>query len=133
MSSGDVEELLSVEAQSGRFVIHPIQYHDIYEMGEIAEECMWTGEVDLSREAQDLKKLTTKQRHVIEMVLAFFAASDGIVIENLCESFLCKVRVPGARYFMVSGRHRNCAFRCTLCCSTATSPMYPAATCCSTR
>ena len=61
---------------------------------------MWTtGEVDLSRDLVDLKRLTDKQRHVIHMILAFFAASDGIVIENLCESFLAKVKMPEARYF----------------------------------
>ena len=94
------EPLLQEEIGRSRFVIHPVRYHDVYDMGEIAEEALWTtGEVDLSRDQSDLRKLTEKQRHVIEMVLAFFAASDGIVIENLCESFLCKVKMPEARYF----------------------------------
>lgn len=94
------EPLLQEYPGRSRFVLHPVVHHDIYDMGEVAEEALWTtGEVDLSRDLADLRKLTQKQRHVIEMVLAFFAASDGIVIENLCESFLTKVKVPEARYF----------------------------------
>ncbi len=99
MHAADANEPLLQESRT-RFVIHPVQHHDVYRMAETAEECLWTtGEVDLSRDSADLKKLTPEQKHVIEMILAFFAASDGIVIENLCQSFLTKVMMPEARYF----------------------------------
>lgn len=99
MQPSDSEEPLLIESRS-RFVLHPVEHPEIYELGQVAEECLWTtGEVDLSRDLVDLKRLTEKQRHVIHMILAFFAASDGIVIENLCQNFLCKVKMPEARLF----------------------------------
>ena len=83
-----------------RFTIHPVKHWDLYELAEQAEACLWTtGEVDLSKDGADLKRLSEDERHVIENVLAFFAASDGIVIQNLCESFLARVTLSEARYF----------------------------------
>lgn len=83
-----------------RFVIFPIQYNDIWEMYKKAEASFWTvEEVDLSKDLSDWEKLTRGERHFISHVLAFFAASDGIVNENLVERFSQEVQVTEARCF----------------------------------
>jgi len=95
----DADEPLLQQTRT-RFVLHPVVHHDVYDMAETAEEALWTtGEVDLSRDLTDLQTLNPKQRHFIEMVLAFFAASDGIVMENLASRFLNEVKMPEARHF----------------------------------
>jgi len=72
----------------------------MYAMAEKAEEAIWTtGEVRLNRDPADWDKLTSDQRYFLENVLAFFAASDGIVIENLGQRFMSEVKAPEARYF----------------------------------
>lgn len=72
-----------------RFVLFPIEYHDIWNMYKKAAASFWaTEEVDLSKDLSDWEKLKSDERHFISHVLAFFAASDGIVNENLvCVSF----------------------------------------------
>lgn len=83
-----------------RFVLFPIQYPDIWEMYKKAEASFWTvEEVDLSQDQQDWDKLNDGERHFITHVLAFFAASDGIVNENLVERFSQEVQVTEARFF----------------------------------
>lgn len=83
-----------------RFVIFPIQYPDIWDMYKMAEASFWTvEEVDLSKDKKDWEKLTSGERHFISHVLAFFAASDGIVNENLVERFSQEVQVTEARCF----------------------------------
>jgi ribonucleoside-diphosphate reductase subunit M2 len=83
-----------------RFVILPIQYDDIWMMYKKAVASFWTvEEVDLSKDMQDWNKLTDNERHFISHVLAFFAASDGIVNENLVERFASEVQVTEARCF----------------------------------
>lgn len=83
-----------------RFVIFPIQYQDIWEMYKKAEASFWTvEEVDLSKDMTDWENLTSGERHFISHVLAFFAASDGIVNENLVERFSQEVQVTEARCF----------------------------------
>lgn len=92
--------LLNSEADNNRFVLHPVNYKDVYAMGETAEAAFWTtGEVDLSKDIRDWQSLTANQRFFIEQVLAFFAASDGIVIENIAARFMRDVTMPEARYF----------------------------------
>lgn len=84
----------------GRFVIFPIKYHDIWQMYKKAEASFWTAEeVDLSKDLTDWANLKPDERHFITHVLAFFAASDGIVNENLVERFSQEVQVPEARFF----------------------------------
>lgn len=84
----------------GRFVIFPIKYHDIWAMYKKAEASFWTAEeVDLSKDLDDWAKLKAEERHFITHVLAFFAASDGIVNENLVERFSKEVQVAEARCF----------------------------------
>ncbi|KAK1888939.1 Ribonucleoside-diphosphate reductase subunit M2 [Dissostichus eleginoides] len=83
-----------------RFVVFPIQYHDIWQMYKKAEASFWTAEeVDLSKDVQHWEALKDDERFFISHVLAFFAASDGIVNENLVERFSQEVQVTEARCF----------------------------------
>ncbi|XP_012679327.2 ribonucleoside-diphosphate reductase subunit M2 [Clupea harengus] len=83
-----------------RFVVFPIQYHDIWQMYKKAEASFWTAEeVDLSKDLMHWESLKDDERHFISHVLAFFAASDGIVNENLVERFTQEVQVTEARCF----------------------------------
>ncbi|CAG7837933.1 unnamed protein product [Allacma fusca] len=83
-----------------RFVIFPIQYKDIWQMYKKAEASFWTAEeVDLSKDQGDWEKLKPDEKKFISHVLAFFAASDGIVNENLVERFSQEVQVTEARCF----------------------------------
>merc|ERR1712109_23735 len=83
-----------------RFVILPIQYGDIWQMYKKAEASFWTAEeVDLSKDVKDWETLKEDERYFVSHVLAFFAASDGIVNENLVERFMKEVQVPEARCF----------------------------------
>uniref|UniRef100_A0A8B9C188 Ribonucleoside-diphosphate reductase subunit M2 n=1 Tax=Anser brachyrhynchus TaxID=132585 RepID=A0A8B9C188_9AVES len=83
-----------------RFVVFPIQYHDIWQMYKKAEASFWTAEeVDLSKDLQHWESLKPEEKYFISHVLAFFAASDGIVNENLVERFSQEVQVTEARCF----------------------------------
>ena len=83
-----------------RFVIFPIQYPRLWEMYKKAEASFWTAEeIDLALDMNDYEKLTDDEKHFVTHVLAFFAASDGIVNENLVERFCAEVQVPEARFF----------------------------------
>ncbi|XP_069370632.1 ribonucleoside-diphosphate reductase subunit M2 [Paralichthys olivaceus] len=98
-SSSEGEEPLLKENPQ-RFVIFPIQYHDIWQMYKKAEASFWTAEeVDLSKDLQHWESLKEEERYFISHVLAFFAASDGIVNENLVERFTQEVQVTEARCF----------------------------------
>lgn len=83
-----------------RFVMFPIEYPDIWQFYKKAEASFWTvEEVDLTKDLQDWARLKPDERHFIKHVLAFFAASDGIVNENLVERFSTEVQVTEARCF----------------------------------
>ncbi|KAJ5122262.1 Ribonucleoside-diphosphate reductase small chain [Penicillium atrosanguineum] len=84
-----------------RFVMFPIKYHEIWQMYKKAEASFWTAEeIDLSKDLHDWhNRLNDDERYFISHVLAFFAASDGIVNENLVERFSGEVQVPEARCF----------------------------------
>ncbi|KAJ7283758.1 ribonucleotide reductase small subunit [Mycena rebaudengoi] len=94
------EEPLLKESKR-RFVLFPIQYHEIWQMYKKAEASFWTAEeMDLSKDLHDWNnKLNNDERHFISHVLAFFAASDGIVNENLLERFSNEVQAAEARCF----------------------------------
>merc|ERR1719297_253131 len=81
---------------TNRFVILPIQYDDIWRMYKKAQASFWTAEeVDLEQEIKDWNgKLKDDERYFISHVLAFFAASDGIVNENLVERFMQEIQIP---------------------------------------
>lgn len=84
-----------------RFVIFPIKHHDIWEFYKKEEASFWTAEeIDLSQDIDDWEnKLNDDERYFIKHILAFFAASDGIVNENLAENFLSEVQYPEAKFF----------------------------------
>ncbi|XP_068647778.1 ribonucleoside-diphosphate reductase small chain [Aristolochia californica] len=83
-----------------RFCMFPIRYPQVWEMYKKAEASFWTAEeVDLSQDNRHWENLTNDERHFISHVLAFFAASDGIVLENLAGRFMKEVQVPEARAF----------------------------------
>ncbi len=85
---------------SERYTLFPIQYDDIYQMYKRQVDSFWRPEeVDLSRDLNDWAKLTDDERHFISMTLAFFAGSDGIVMENISLRFLNDVKVAEARSF----------------------------------
>jgi len=83
-----------------RFVLFPIQHKDIWEFYKMAEASFWTAEeIDLSQDMKDWENLTDGETHFIKHVLAFFAASDGIVNENLAENFVAEVQYTEAKFF----------------------------------
>ena len=92
------EVLLSEENK--RYVIFPIKHDDIWKMYKQAEANFWTTEeLDLSKDMKDYESLTDNEQYFIKNVLAFFAASDGIVNENLVERFCNDVKVLEAKFF----------------------------------
>jgi len=90
-----------LEKNANRFVIFPIQHHDIWEWYKKMEASFWTAEeIDLSEDLGDWKnKLSEDERYFIKHILAFFAASDGIVNENLAENFVNEVQYSEAKFF----------------------------------
>ncbi len=83
-----------------RFVLFPIQHDDIWQFYKKAEASFWTAEeIDLSQDLKDWANLSDGERHFIKHVLAFFAASDGIVNENLAENFVAEVQYTEAKFF----------------------------------
>ena len=84
----------------GRFVLFPIQHQDVFDMAKKAVAVFWTTEeVDLTKDTKDWDKLDANTRHFIKHVLGFFAASDGILMENLALNFQNEVQWPEAKYF----------------------------------
>merc|ERR1719473_131983 len=83
-----------------RWVMFPIEQPEMWEMYKKHGASFWTAEeIDLSQDNADWEKLTDQERHFIKHVLAFFAASDGIVLENLASSFSTEIQIPEARAF----------------------------------
>jgi ribonucleoside-diphosphate reductase subunit M2 len=83
-----------------RFVMFPIKYDDIWAMYKKQIDCFWRAEeIDLSKDLDDWSKLNTDEQMFISMILAFFAASDGIVLENLAQRFMSDVQISEARAF----------------------------------
>lgn len=94
-----MEEKILLE-NPDRFVIFPIQYDDIWEFYKQHQAAFWTAEeVDLSGDIRDWETLSDNERYFIKNVLSFFAASDGIVNENLAENFVKEVQYPEAKFF----------------------------------
>jgi len=97
--SAFVEPIL--QENPNRFVLFPIVHDDIWQFYKQCEACFWTAEeIDLSADLVDWDtKLNDNERHFIKHVLAFFAASDGIVNENLAENFVSEVQYTEAKFF----------------------------------
>jgi ribonucleoside-diphosphate reductase beta chain len=89
-----------LQENKDRFVIFPIQHKDIWEYYTQHQAAFWTAEeVDLTEDIRDWENLTDNEKYFIKNVLSFFAASDGIVNENLAENFLKEVQYPEAKFF----------------------------------
>ncbi|ARS36952.1 ribonucleoside-diphosphate reductase small subunit [Pontibacter actiniarum] len=89
-----------LQENPNRFVLFPIQNNEVWQMYKQAEASFWTAEeIDLGQDLKDWENLNDGERHFISHVLAFFAASDGIVNENLAVNFMNEVQIPEARCF----------------------------------
>jgi ribonucleotide reductase beta subunit family protein with ferritin-like domain len=98
MSTKVIEPLLAPD--DNRFVMFPIKHNDIWEMYKKQVDCFWRAEeIDLTKDLKDWDSLSQDERFFISMILAFFAASDGIVLENLAIRFMNDVQVSEARAF----------------------------------
>ena len=93
-----IEPLLT--ENPNRFVMFPIQDKQVWDIYKKHMDCFWRAEeIDFSKDLTDWEKLNDQEKYFIKMVLAFFAASDGIVIENLGSRFTSEVQLPEARAF----------------------------------
>ena len=89
-----------LQENKNRFVIFPIQHNDIWQWYKKQEASFWTAEeIDLHQDVVDWKKLNDDERYFLKHILAFFAASDGIVNENLAENFVNEVQYSEAKFF----------------------------------
>ena len=81
------EELLTEDEE--RFVMFPVKHDDIWKMYKKQVDCFWRAEeIDLTKDMSSWETLTDNEKYFIKMVIAFFAASDGIVLENIAERFM---------------------------------------------
>ncbi|MBS1496507.1 MAG: ribonucleotide-diphosphate reductase subunit beta [Bacteroidetes bacterium] len=95
-----IEDEILLKENKDRFVILPIKYPKIWEQYKKHEASFWTAEeIDLSSDMKDWNAMNDGERHFISHILAFFAASDGIVNENLAVNFMSEVQLPEARCF----------------------------------
>lgn len=98
MSKNTIEPLLAPD--DNRFVMFPIKYEDIWQMYKKQIDCFWRAEeIDLTKDLDHWQTLNDNEKYFISMILAFFAASDGIVLENLAMRFMNDVQVSEARAF----------------------------------
>ena len=98
MSKPVIEPLL--QEDNNRYVMFPIQDQSIWQMYKKQVECFWRAEeIDLSKDTADWDSLHKDEKYFISMILAFFAASDGIVLENLAARFMGEVQLSEARAF----------------------------------
>jgi len=98
MSKNNLEPLLTPD--ENRFVMFPIKYEDIWSMYQKQVDCFWRPEeIDLSKDLSHWDALDKDEQYFISMILAFFAASDGIVLENLAQRFMSDVQISEARAF----------------------------------
>jgi ribonucleoside-diphosphate reductase beta chain len=98
MSKNIIEPLL--QEDPNRYVMFPIKDKDIWKMYKKQEDLFWRAEeIDLSKDNKDWETLTDDEKHFVSMILAFFAASDGIVLENLGVRFMNEVQLSEARAF----------------------------------
>jgi|TARA_Y100000816_G_scaffold271187_1_gene235538 ribonucleotide reductase beta subunit family protein with ferritin-like domain len=98
MNKNNVEPLL--QEDDNRYVMFPIKDQDIWKMYKKQEDLFWrVEEIDLSKDYKDWEKLNDDEKYFVSMILAFFAASDGIVLENLGMRFMSEIQLSEARAF----------------------------------
>jgi len=96
----DIEEEELLRDDPNRFCLFPIRYADIWKFYKDHKDAFWTAEeIDFGADKSDWEKLTDNEKYFIEHILAFFAGSDGIVLENLVKNFCQEITVPEARCF----------------------------------
>ena len=89
-----------LQSNDDRYVMFPIQDDSIWKMYKKQMDCFWRAEeIDFSKDLNDWKNLNSDEQYFISMILAFFAASDGIVLENLAVRFMKDVQLSEARAF----------------------------------
>jgi ribonucleoside-diphosphate reductase beta chain len=89
-----------LQENPNRFVLFPIKHHKIWEMYKKSLALIWTAEeIDLGKDLNDWPKLREEEQHFVKNVLAFFAGSDGIVLENLGVRFMNEIQIPEAKCF----------------------------------
>lgn len=94
----EIEPLL--QPDENRFVMFPIRHDDVWELYQKSVDSFWkTEDIDFSKDLTDWKQLTHDEQTFIKMVLAFFAASDGVIVENLALRFMTEVQAPEIRAF----------------------------------
>ena len=98
LAISEIEPLL--QENPNRFVLFPIEHHKIWEMYKKQMGLFWTAEeIDLGKDLVDWPKLKPEEQHFIKNILAFFAGSDGIVLENLGSRFMNEIQIPEAKCF----------------------------------
>ena len=98
MSLAISEQLL--QPDESRFVMFPVKHTDVWDLYKKSIDCFWKAEdIDLSRDYVDWMKLTVDEKYFIKTVLAFFASSDGIIIENLVSRFMVEIQSSEIRAF----------------------------------
>ena len=99
MSNHEVKAV-NTDSKLKRYTLFPIQYPEVWKMYKKHLAAFWTAEeIDLAKDVVDWEKLSEDEKHFISMVLAFFAGSDGIVLENLVERFMSDIDIPEVRSF----------------------------------
>ncbi len=96
----NIDNDIMLKPDESRYVMFPIKHDDIWQMYKRQVDCFWRAEeVDLSRDLNDWNTLEKTEQNFIKMVLAFFAASDGLVLENLATRFMGDIQIAEARAF----------------------------------
>ena len=94
------EDCVLFQEDDREYVIFPIKYEAIWQMYKKQLALYWTvEEIDLGKDRKDYESLTKNEKFFINNVLAFFAGSDGIVMENLAQRFANEIKIPEAKYF----------------------------------
>ena len=89
-----------LDEKNHRYTLFPIEYHNLFKLYKKALASFWTvEEIDLSKDINDWNKLKSSEQHFIKNILAFFAGSDGIVLENLAVRFMNDIKIPEAACF----------------------------------
>lgn len=111
LDDGILEEVLTdplTMKNPNRFTMFPIKFPDLWSLYKKAQMSNWTAEeIDLSKDLDDWEKMTPDEKHFIKMILAFFAASDGIVFENISLNFGTEIQIPEARAFYGYQQHNE--------------------------
>lgn len=97
-----------LDVTEDRYILHPIKYPKVFEMGKKAIASSWTvEELSFDNDLEEFNRMTPEEQFLVREILAFFASADGIVVENLVEQFCSEVQLPEARYFYSYQSHNE--------------------------